>query len=343
MILYTAKEKMESFIKQKYCDSYALYLYQNGERELITSDNVNGDTYFDIASCGKVMVTSTLLLMALDKEMLSLDDTLDRFFEHVPADKKAVTVQQLLTHTSGIIRYEFPEDIYTYSHEKIAEWILSHPLDYQPGEKYVYSCNGYILLGFILEKIYRKRLDMIFEEELKIPFGMTRASFTLPDGEKNRAISHRRSSDGAFPADDENVYKMRGCAGNGAQFYTINDAVKLMDAIMKKDRRLYSEEIFQLAEKDYTPNYDNGRGLGYWIMDERFSPDEPLFSNGSFGHLGSTGTCFFLDREKDCYIILFTNFRRGIEGGMGYQYDPYMEKFAQLRTELFRAVKEDIQ
>lgn len=336
------KQLMDNYIEEKLCDSYALYLYDKGNRSILTSENVNMDTYFDIASCGKVMTTSTLILKTIGKGMLDLNDTLSTFFPKAPADKRGITIKDLLTHTSGIIRYEFPDDIYTKSHDQIAEWILAHPLAFETGSDYTYSCNGYILLGFILEKIYGKKLAEVFETELKQPLGMTRAGFGLPEGESNRAISHRREADGDFPVDDENLYKMRECAGSGAQFYCMGDAVKLMDAILERSGSLYPRELFDLAEQDHTPNYSMGRGLGYWLVDDRFSPNDPLFPVGSFGHLGSTGTAFCIDRKNDRYIILFTNFRRHIEDGIHYDYTRYMERYAQLRREIYAAVAKDL-
>lgn len=336
------KQLLDTYLKENLCDSYAFYLYNKGERTILTSNHVNPDTYFDIASCGKVMVTSTLILKTIGKGLLHLDDTLDKFFPDAPEDKKAVTIKHLLTHTSGIIRYEFPDDIYLKTHDEIAEWILAHPLAFEIGTNYTYSCNGYILLGFILEKIYDKKLSEIFETEIKQPLGMTRAGFGLPEGETNRVISHRRECDGDFPVDDENLYRMRECAGSGAEFYTLGDAVKLMDAIWERSDKLYPKELFDLAEQDHTPHLSMGRGLGYWMVDDRFSPDDPLFSVGSFGHLGSTGTAFCIDRKNDRYIILFTNFRRYIEDGITYNYEAYMERYAQLRREIYSAVAKDL-
>lgn len=333
---------MNSYIRKKYCDSYAVLVCRNSEKSLITSENVNEDTYFDIASCGKVMVTSTLILIAIGEGKLSLEDTLDQFFARVPEEKKKITVKQLLTHTSGIIRYEISRETAKEGHDAAAEFILNKPLAYQPGSDYIYSCNGFILLGFILEKIYGKPLTEIFRLKIKEPLGMTRAAFVMPEDEKNRAICHRRDADGEFPADDEITFNMKECVGNGAQFYTISDASKLMDAILEKSKILYPEKLFDLAEKDYTPDFSLGRGLGYWITDDRTPEMKSLFSEGSFGHHGSTGTNFVIDRKNNQYVILFSNFRRGFERGMKMEYWSYMDRFAELRGEIYSAIARDI-
>ena len=81
-------------------------------------------------------------------------------------------------------------------------------------------------------------------------------------------------------------------------------------AIVEKNEKLYSEKLFNLAETDYTPNYDEGRGLGYLVVDGRYKQTGKLFPKGSFGHCGHCGQSFFISREKNMYVILLTNATR---------------------------------
>jgi CubicO group peptidase (beta-lactamase class C family) len=88
-------------------DSYAVYVRCGDFEHTFFSENVNEDTYFDLASCGKILVTTPLILQAIGEKQLSLDSTLDTFFENVPWDKKNITIKHLLTHTSGIVRHQY--------------------------------------------------------------------------------------------------------------------------------------------------------------------------------------------------------------------------------------------
>ena len=85
-------EKTEILLNKKLnerdFDSYEVLVYADGEKEYLHAPNVNKDTYFDIASMGKVLVTSTLILKAIDKNRLALVDTLEKFMDAVPNDKK---------------------------------------------------------------------------------------------------------------------------------------------------------------------------------------------------------------------------------------------------------------
>ena len=140
----------EEYLRQKsaegWLDTYAVLAGVLGQEQRIASSNANGDTYFDIASCGKVLVTSTLILQAAGEGKIGLDDRLERFFTDVPEEKKPITIRQLLTHTSGIVRVLFPENVAHAGHDAIASFILSTPLAYPPGTNYIYSCNGFMLL-----------------------------------------------------------------------------------------------------------------------------------------------------------------------------------------------------
>lgn len=175
----------------------------------------------------------------------------------------------------------------------------------------LYSCNAFILLGFILEKIYKMPLDELFYAYTKKTLGLTRSKFNIATDEENAAISYRRCDVGEYRVDDENVYNMRGIAGSGAQFFTLGDMVCFSDAIMAKDERLYPKEIYDLAEKSHTADLgEDANGLGWLVVDERYKQTGKLFTNGSFGHCGHTGTSFFFDRKQEMYVVILTNATR---------------------------------
>ena len=84
MNLNFTEQLMQDKLKKNDFDSYAVLLGINGDEKLITSKNVNEDTYFDVSSMGKVLVTSTLVLHAVDVGKLALDDKLTKFFKNIP-------------------------------------------------------------------------------------------------------------------------------------------------------------------------------------------------------------------------------------------------------------------
>ena len=186
MNLNFTEQLMQDKLKKNDFDSYAVLVGINGDEKLITSKNVNEDTYFDVASMGKVLVTSTLVLHAVDVGKLALDDKLTKFFKNIPKDKENITVRQLLTHTSGIVRVPIPDRIADCGKDVVAEYILGSKLAFEPGPDYEYSCNACILSGYILEKIYGMPLDEIYEKLLVKPLGLTRSRFNIKKMKKMR-------------------------------------------------------------------------------------------------------------------------------------------------------------
>ncbi|MDY3304347.1 MAG: serine hydrolase domain-containing protein [Clostridia bacterium] len=326
-------------------DSYGVFVSLGSENKFLHSKNINFDTYFDIASMGKVLVTSSLILMSADRSMLSLDDTLGIFFADIPKDKKNITIKQLLTHTSGIVRYDIPQDAAKLGSDAVANFIINTPLAFEPGTKHTYSCNGMILLGYILEKIHGKPLEKIFNEKIKQPLGYTRSKFNIDIDEQNAAKCYRTENlDGLeHPWDDGNIRVLKTSAGSGGQFFTLGDIKKFADAVMEKSNILYSKQMFDLAEKNYTNGLGEGWGLGWLFVDENYKQTGKLFPIGSFGHCGHTGTSIFFNREKNLYVIILTNATRFLNMSnnfKGYDYNIIEKMREDIHNEIYKDLKE---
>ena len=333
------KEKLEN----RAFDSYAVCVGKCGEEKTLFSENVNEDTYFDIASMGKVLVTTTLLLKALSEKRLTLEDTLDMYFEGVPEEKRKITLKQMLTHTSGIVRYNIPPEIGKKGREAVIDFILSKPLAYAPGTSGRYSCNAMILLGYIAEKIYGTTLETAFNERIKKPLGYTRSKFNIEKDAQNAAICYRweNADDIAHPWDDENVRAIGTSCGNGGQFFTLRDIRTFVKAVLAKSELLYSKDLFDLAEQDLTGGVADPWGLGWLIVDESYPQTGKLFPNGSFGHCGHTGTSMFMNRSEDLYVIILTNATRFLNMRNcfnGYNY----EEITKLREEIHNEISKDL-
>lgn len=341
MVLQKTKETLEALRQNKVFGDYAVLVHYQGEEMLLTSPGVDGDTYFDNASMGKILITAPLILRAIGERKLTLDTTLAECFPNVPEDKRSITVKQVLTHSSGIVRYEFPAEVADMTHEEIAAQILSKPLAYAPGTNYIYSCHGYILLGFLAEKLYGARLDELFETILKPTLGLTRSRFNIAGDEPNAVVCYSRRDMGIYRSDDSNVRLMHGVAGSGASFSTAYDIKRYADAILRCDPTLYAPELYPLAEVDYTPDFGEGRGLGYLITDERYHQTGRLFPKGSFGHCGHTGQSLFMNREQDLYVVLLTNTTRYTNLRNDYRGYDYNET-CTMRETVHNAIADDM-
>jgi len=342
VLLTNTKRLMQHKLEQQAFDTYVVLVHANGEELMFTSDNADGDTLFDIASCGKILHTSPLILQAADEGRLSLNSTLADFFDNVPEDKKAITIKQLLTHSSGIVRIPLPKEICAQGIDATAAYIIANPLAYAPGSDYIYSCNGMILLGYILEKLYGKTLDVLFEERLKKPLGMTRSCFKIEVDEPNAAICYTRREVGPLRFDDANVLNMGRVGGSGGSFFSANDVHRFAKAVMEKNEVLFSRPFHDLAEVNYTPNYSEGRGLGYLVVDEKYPQTGNLFPIGSFGHCGHTGQSMFFNRKLDLYAVILTNATRFSAMKQNFVHDDYGTVMA-MRAEIHNEIKRDLE
>ena len=340
MNLFNTEKLLNQKLKNNDFDSYAVLIHYGNEEKLLTSDNVNVYTYFDVASMGKVLVTSPLILQAISRGKLKLDNKIGDFFEKSPDDKRNITVKQLLTHTSGIIRNPITKQYDEKKIDEIAEEILSYPLAYEPDTDSIYSCNGMILLGFILEKIYGKTLEEIYNENIVTPLGLERTAFEIDMEEENAAVCYRWPKvERRF--DDENITVLGIAAGSGGQQSCMYDIQRFVDAVLNKDELLYKKELFELAEQNYTPCFTDGRGLGYLVVNENYKQTGKLFPVGSFGHCGHSGQSFFINREKNLYVIILTNATRFLNmknNFKGYDYGEIMK----MREEIHNAIADDL-
>lgn len=343
MELVKTKKLLEEKLKNKDFETYAVLVHSKGEETRLYSDDADEFTYFDVASMGKVLVTSTLILQAISRGMLTLESTLDEYFDVKDEKKKKITVKQLITHTSGIIRYNLSPDSEIKTIDEVADEIMSYPPAYEPGTNYIYSCNGFILLGFILEKIYKMPLEEIYMNNIAKPLKLKRTSFKIGFDEPNSALCcrYREGTNGLKRFDDENVLAMGIALGNGGQQSCIYDIKRFIDAVLERSSVLYSEELYYDAETNQTPSFGEGRGLGYLVVDEKYPQTGKLFPVGSFGHCGHTGQSFFINREKGLYVIILTNATRCANAKnnfKGYDYGDIMK----MREEIHNAIAEDL-
>lgn len=332
---------MQRKLSEKAFDTYVVMVGVGDKETVITSPNANADTLFDIASCGKILHTTPLILQAIGENRLSLDSKLSDFFCPIPNEKENITIQQLLTHTSGIVRIPLPKEICAEGIEETARYIIAAPLAFAPGKDYVYSCNGMILLGYILEKLYGKTLELLFEERIKEPLGMTRSCFKIELDEPNAAVCYTRAEVGTMRFDDDNVQSMGRVGGSGGSFFTANDIRKYVKAVFDKDELLYNKGLFAPAEADYTPDFSESRGLGYLIVNNRYPQTGMLFPTGSFGHCGHTGQSIFMNRKMDLYVVILTNATRFAAMKNDFLRHDY-EQVMAMRAEIHNEVRRDL-
>jgi D-alanyl-D-alanine carboxypeptidase len=282
------------------------------------------DQIFHSASVGKLM-TATLIFILIEQAKLSLgtkindilaDDTLEKLFVFRNIDyKKEVTIRQLLNHTSGVNDYFEGR---TVDKVKFIDEVISKqnkiyvPLDLvnftrvhqnsnsKPGEKFLYSDTGYVLLGLIIEKITRMSFSNALDTYIFKPLNMKNtglcfysknfdANKLAPIYLKNKEISK---------------YKSLSCDFSGGGLFTsAADLSIFINSFM--EHKLVKEATINLME-DFKYPFHSAMFYGLGLMQLRFEKFFFLLKNMPRlqGHLGVLGVHAWYNKEtKDVYIL----------------------------------------
>ena len=288
-------------------------------------------TLFDMASVTKIMATTSLALIAIDRGLLSVDGRVSDFY----TTEKELTIRNLLTHTVGIGHKKLNREGFTY--ENIAQKILAIPSDIEIGSDVRYSCPGFILLGKILEKVFGERLDVCFERMVAEPLGLSESSF-LPQN-RELAVNSNLSEEMRGAVNDYNCRHLGGVAGNAGLFSNILDVTKYVHFLQNKGAPLISEQTFMIAARNHTAGMKESRGLGFLYVDERYKQTGGLFADGAIGHCGHTGQSVFVDYRTGLYVIILSDATISTVKKYGKEhYDEVMD----MRARLHSAIKCDL-
>lgn len=270
----------------------------------------NEHTRYDLASITKPLVVGMLTLRAMEAGRLCLWDRLGTFLD-APADKRDITIAQILTHTAG-----FPTGLHlwelSHSPESAVERILNAPLASPPGARVRYCCVGFILLGQLLECLYGTDLRELALREVFRPLRMRDTGFLPQDG--NIAATEMQDDGRCLQGvvHDENARFLGGVAGNAGVFGNMDDLALFLQMLCQRGAlpdgtRYLAPATVELAMRNHTPGMAQGRGLSFYLpaYDNGYTGD--LFPPQTVGHTGFTGSSFALDPTSGLYVIFLTN------------------------------------
>jgi len=140
-------------------------------------------TIFDVGSVTK-QFTAAAILKLEEKHKLKVTDTLSQYFNHLPADKKEITIHQLLTHSSGIIGGIGNGDFHHIPTKDYFAQLFATDLLHPPGSKHYYSNAGYSVLARIIELVSGQEYEHFIRKELFAPAGMNDTGYLLPAWQK---------------------------------------------------------------------------------------------------------------------------------------------------------------
>jgi serine-type D-Ala-D-Ala carboxypeptidase len=311
--------------------------YDYAHNLLDPPDKMTVDHLFDIASLTKVVGTTTSVMLLADRGLINIEDPVCKYIKAFStADKKNITIRNLLTHTAGL--YEWYPLYYRASNKQESYRVIGElPLMFPVGVQRHYSDLGFDILGEIIEIVSGLSLDDFMKQNIFQPLDMENTCFNPLKSLGNVKIAatsagnpyeKRMVHDSTLgfkvkeinpehwngwrtyvlkgEVNDGNAwYANGGVSGAAGLFSTAEDIQKLVDMLMNNGMSgskqfISSETIKTFLTKD---KFNNGLG---WMMD----PSNSFMKNapeGSFGHTGFTGTSITVIPNRKTSIILLIN------------------------------------
>jgi len=265
------------------------------------------DTLYDLASCSKVVATTTLTLKLIEDKLITLDTKVSDILTDFPLTD--ITIYNLLTHTSGLIG-----DDKAYKKcdgkQEIYDFIKNLEFHNKPNETVEYSDFGYILLGFIIEKIKNCTIEEYAEEVIFKPLSMHDTMYNpylkgrVEDCAAAELTDNRGLIKGAVHDGKANCLK--GLSGNAGVFSNVLDLSKFCRMILRQNGKVLKPETIEEFKKCYTSGYNLHRTLGWCIACDEYACGSKYSKHAIF-HTGFSGTSIYIDFDRMCAIILLTN------------------------------------
>jgi CubicO group peptidase (beta-lactamase class C family) len=156
---------------------------------------------FEVGSVTK-QFTAAAILMLQEQGKLSVKDDFTKYLPDFPTHGQKITIEHLLTHTSGIPSYTGMPDWFTkirqdMTVDQLLGTFRGQPLEFNPGEQWKYNNSGYALLGAIIEKVSGKSYERFIEDEIFKPLGMTSSYYgSWSDIIPKRAAGYDKADEG---------------------------------------------------------------------------------------------------------------------------------------------------
>jgi serine-type D-Ala-D-Ala carboxypeptidase len=282
--------------------------------------NVDNHTLYDVASLTKPLVT-VLSLLALRKEKkINWNDKLGSLLSlDIPKDKRDITLAHLMSHSSGLPAHrpyyksliQIPPE---QRKEEIIKLIVKEEKIFEPGTDTIYSDLGYILLGSIVEDKSGMFLDEFWREKILYPLHLQDELIFPKNGnpEKNFFASTGYNSSQekiCGIVHDDNCRILGGVAGHAGLFGTVNGILSLSEVIEKVYNNQYTHPSFRNKElqKVLLKQKKTTWTLGFDTPSPTGSSSGSYFSKNTVGHLGFTGTSFWIDLLQKIRIVFLSN------------------------------------
>lgn len=266
-----------------------------GKADLASGKSSDKLTKYRIGSISK-MFTACLIFQAIEENKLSLTQNINRFFPKITSAKE-ISIGNLLNHRSGIHNFTNDTSYFNYytaskSQKEMLEIIQASGSDFKSNSKAEYSNSNYILLSFILEKIYKKSYEELLDIKIIQPQGLKNTYFGKKlELAKNECASYRFSGKWELEKETNSSVSL----GAGGIVSTTEDLLFFIS-------NLFAGKIINTASLEQMTKLEDGYGMGIFPV--------PFYDKKGFGHTGGIdgfSSFLYIFPEEKISIALTSN------------------------------------
>jgi CubicO group peptidase (beta-lactamase class C family) len=283
---------------------------------------VDEGTVYDLASLTKPLATTLAILVLLKEGRIQLSDRVSDIFPQTEMSMPLISIRDILCHAAGFAAHRpyylalcgLPEE---KRKEALLNLLAVETQAYEPGSTSIYSDLGFMLLGLIVEKKSGQGLAGFFREKIAEPLGIAEQIFFCPTGPEDKKKSapteecpvRKRVLCGEVS--DENAYALGGVAGHAGLFGTIGGVlemgVHLLDQWQGREEHptYLASDLRRFLIRQDIPG--STWALGFDTPSAVGSSGGRYLAPTSVGHLGFTGTSFWIDPTRDLVMVLLSN------------------------------------
>ena len=303
----------------------------------LQAEAVTPETVFDLASLTKPLATAVALMLLVDQGKLTLTTTLGDLLpgEWLPPDKAPLNLESLLAHRAGLPAWRpFYQEVLPAPRSQrpgmLARLAAATPLEHPPDTATLYSDLGFMMLQAAVQAVSGASLDNFCQESIYRPLGLAALGFRalLGRGDAGSATANRKpqtanrisyaaTEPGLIPGrqicgevHDENAWAAGGVAGHSGLFGQGLEVFELSAALYRAYHGQAAAPFRPATVRLFlTPPPGATRALGFDTPGPAAPPSATgrYFSPVSVGHLGFTGSSFWLDLDLGQMVILLTN------------------------------------
>ena len=280
------------------------------------------DTLFDLASLTKPLATALSVMILVQQGLIGTDQELGEILPAFKENQKAtIKVEHLLYHTSGLADYRPYYNKVEHlpaGNRKAAlrELLVSEPLINPIGRKVIYSDLGFMILEWVVEHVSGKRLDCFASEMIYDPLGVDNLFFVDLNTDNKWNIPFAATEQCPWrkillsgQVHDENAYVVGGIEGHAGLFGTAAAVYMLVRTLLSSYHGTDSNNLFQtkIVRSFFKRLPKSDKALGFDMPSLKDSSAGHHFSANSVGHLGFSGTSFWMDLDRSIIVVLLTN------------------------------------